>query len=132
MKYGLKYLFSKGFLGANVLGTNKGVVIKNSNLLIACQFQLLENDMKIPLFDLQTLGSLSLGKPRRDSSQVTTSSPYLLTPPTPQCAKKISDDREKNGSVRQERKWLREKLPKYRKLQTLMSRIENSLSTSEI
>jgi len=36
------------------------------------------------------------------------------------------------GSVRQERKWLREKLPKYRMLQTLMSRIENSLSTSEI
>jgi dephospho-CoA kinase len=36
------------------------------------------------------------------------------------------------GSVSQERKRLREKLPKDRKLQALMSRIENSLSTSEI
>jgi hypothetical protein len=36
------------------------------------------------------------------------------------------------GSVRQERKWLRERLPKYRKLQALTSRIENSLSTFEI
>ena len=36
------------------------------------------------------------------------------------------------GSVSQERKRLREKLPKDRELQALMSRIENSLSTSEI
>jgi len=36
------------------------------------------------------------------------------------------------SSVSQERKRLREKLPKDRKLQALMSRIENSLSTSEI
>ena len=36
------------------------------------------------------------------------------------------------GSMRQERKRLREKLPKDRKFQALMSRIENSLSTSEI
>ena len=36
------------------------------------------------------------------------------------------------GSVSQERKRLREKLPKDRKLQALMSRIENSLLTSEI
>ena len=36
------------------------------------------------------------------------------------------------GSVSQERKRLREKLPKDRMLQALMSRIENSLSTSEI
>ena len=36
------------------------------------------------------------------------------------------------GSVSQERMRLREKFPKDRKLQALMSRIENSLSTSEI
>ena len=36
------------------------------------------------------------------------------------------------GSLGQKRKRLREKLPKDRKLQALMSRIENSLSTSEI
>ena len=36
------------------------------------------------------------------------------------------------GSVSQERMRLREKFPKDRKLQPLMSRIENSLSTSEI
>ena len=35
------------------------------------------------------------------------------------------------GSVSQERKRLRERLPKDRKLQALMSRIGNSLSTSE-
>ena len=36
------------------------------------------------------------------------------------------------GSLRQERKRLREKLPKDRKLHALMSRIENSPSASEI
>jgi hypothetical protein len=35
------------------------------------------------------------------------------------------------GSMSQERKRLRERLPKDRKLQALMSRIGNSLSTSE-